>query len=70
MTDVLTGATRPKLHAALHAVLDLTPPEMHEGDDPELHAILTDGWHACHTAVRGAIEAVLKPGAAERGGSA
>ncbi|MER7078152.1 MULTISPECIES: hypothetical protein [Bacteria] len=41
--------------AAVRPVLDLTPPPMHPGDDPELHAILTDGWTTCMETVRRTI---------------
>ncbi|MER7014538.1 hypothetical protein ABT324_24200 [Saccharopolyspora sp. NPDC000359] len=40
---------------ALRDVLGLTPPPMHPGDDPELHAILTDGWTTCLETVRRTI---------------
>ncbi|MGW1680529.1 hypothetical protein [Saccharopolyspora sp. NPDC002376] len=40
---------------ALRKVLDLTPPPIHPGDDPELHNLLTEGWSTCLDTVRRTI---------------
>ncbi|MEV5543092.1 hypothetical protein AB0L13_40355 [Saccharopolyspora shandongensis] len=40
---------------ALRKVLDLTPPPMHPGDDPELHNLLNEGWSTCMDTVRRTI---------------
>ncbi|SDZ51503.1 hypothetical protein SAMN05216215_108736 [Saccharopolyspora shandongensis] len=39
----------------LRAVLGLTPPPMHPGDDPELHNLLNEGWSTCMDTVRRTI---------------
>lgn len=61
----LAGAIRARLAAGFHrptpqdeailAVLDLEPPPLDDGDDPALHALLTDGWETCHRAALLAI---------------
>ena len=53
-------ATIAPLQAALAAVRDLEPPPIHDGDDEELHAILTDGWTTCHATAMRAIETALE----------
>lgn len=50
-------------HEAVHAVLDLTPPEMHPGDDSEMHALLTEGWNTCYDTVRRTITEALQANA-------
>lgn len=48
-------ATPEAMRAAIAAVLDLTPPAINSGDDPEMHAMCTDGWWTCHSTVVRAI---------------
>lgn len=42
---------KTKLASAINAVLELIPPAMHSGDDPDDHMLLTDGWTTCHHTV-------------------
>lgn len=51
----LEAATKPELIAAVRAVLALTPPAMSPGDDPDTHALRTDGWVVGHDAALRAI---------------
>lgn len=53
------GIGAEKLHAAILAVLDLTPPRINSGDDPNDHLLLTDGWTTAHHTVLLAIAEAL-----------
>lgn len=46
LRTILKALTAAQL--ANHDVLAMTPPELNQGDDPELHSLLNDGWNTAH----------------------